>query len=482
MKGLLIWLACVLTLLYLGVVYQILVSNKNWGSKLFWLLFLLVPVAGPAVYLLAGIDYRRDTVRQTLHGVTVRLLRQHADDLRILSPENCESDVKEAFRPLVRLLERALDTNRLYARNAIEIITSGSRKRELLLDDLRKAKKFIHIEYYKFGYDKAGREVRALLMQKAAEGVEVRFLRNNMANFFSIPTAYFTEMQDKGIEVQRYTHISYGLRTWIMRVNHQNHRKIVVIDGEVAYTGGMNLNDNYFYKWRDTHLRITGPAVARLQLAFVDAWLSCKGKLKHPLPWYFPAATQEENAPMKDKLLQIITDAPENRWLSMQLSFDWILHNAKDYVFIQTPYFMPPDAVLEALKSAALRGVDVRVMVPKNVDTRFIGSANQAFYEECLEAGVRIFEREGVFIHAKTLVADDYLSVIGSSNLDIRSFALNNEVNTLIYDSETALSNKAIFLADAAIAKEHSYREWKTGRGFWNDLGSRAMRLLYKNL
>ena len=476
----LISLLLVLVLLYLGVAYQLLLSNKNWESKLFWLLFILVPVAGPLIYLLAGIDYRRDAVRKALHGTMLALFEKEATP-GMKAPEQPVEEVREEFRPLVRLLEKTLGANRLYGHNSLEIINSGLRKRELLLEDIRKAKKFIHIEYFKFGYDKAGREVRELLMQKAAEGVEVRFLRNNMANFFSIPVHYFTEMQEKGIEVQRYTHISYGLRTLIMRVNHQNHRKIVVIDGEVAYTGGMNLNDNYFYKWRDTHLRITGPAVARLQVTFIDAWLSCKGKLSRPLPWYFPQSIPESDAPLKDKLVQVITDAPENRWPSTLLAYSWILQNARDYVYIQTPYFMPPEEVLEALKSAALRGVDVRVMLPMNVDTPLIGPANRAFYEECLEAGVRICERDGVFVHSKTLVADDYLSVIGSSNLDVRSFSLNNEVNTLIYDRETALSNKAGFLADAASAREYSYPEWKA-RSRWKDLGSRAMRLLYKNL
>ena len=475
----------VLAVLYLGIVYQILVSNKNWESKVFWILFVAVfPVLGAIVYSFGGIDYRRDHVRKRLHAKTMELF------LRDTTPQMKEaffqdgnlSGVKEFFRPLARLLLSAGEGNKVYGNNSYEIITAGQRKRELLEEDLRRARKFIHIEYYRFGADEAGREVRDILFQKAAEGVEVRFIRNNMTNYFSIPDKYFREMEAHGIEVKRFTHIKHGLRNWVMRINHQNHRKIVVIDGKVAYTGGMNLNNNYFYKWRDTHMRITGPVVARLQASYIDTWLACGGRLSHPLPYYFPLETPQEEAPFKDKLLQIVTDAPEFRWPTMQLAYEWILQNAQDYVYIQTPYFMPPDGILEALKSAALRGVDVRLMVPKRVDTLFIGPANQAFYAECMEAGVRLMERDGEFLHAKTLVADDYLTIIGASNLDVRSFTLNNEVNTVVYDTETALFCKDIFLRDTAETKELHLQEWLASRSFWRDLGSRAMRLLYKNL
>ena len=463
-------------LVYLALALHIVRDDIDPDTRLVWLLLILcLPVVGLVIYLLAGLGYRSPAVRERIHGAAERRFREELDPA--LFPDDPLSQVEDPFRDLARLVVACGQGNKVFAGNRFEIITSGLRKRELILEDIRSAQKYIHMEYFRFGNDKAGREVRELLLQKAAEGVEVRFLHNNMIGR-NIPRRYFREMRKGGMEVLPYTHIRQGFRQWLMRINCQQHRKIVVIDGRVAYTGGMNLNDNYFYKWRDTHLRLEGPAIARLQVSFLDTWFSCGGSVRHPLPYYF-----EPVAPAPDgKLLQVVTDAAENPWPTTRLAYEWILQNAQRYVYIQTPYFIPPESFLDAIKSAALRGVDVRVMLPKNVDTPLIGPANRSVYAECLEAGVRLYERDGEFIHSKTLVADDYLSLIGASNLDVRSFSINSEVNTLIYDRETALQCRDIFLADLPRVQEWTLESWKASRGFWADLGSRIMRVVYKQL
>ena len=477
-------IAILWVLLCIGFAYQILRSQKDPDLLLFWLLFFaLVPPVAAIVYCLAGINYRRPCVRERLHSRSKSLFS------RQISPElakRCFSDepldcVEESYRPLAKLLRSCGEGNKVYRDNSFEIITTGLRKRELLLEDIRNARKYIHIEYFRFGNDKAGREVRDLLYRKAAEGVEVRFVNNNMIGR-NIPRSYFRAMGKNGIEVRPYTHIRYGWRTWLMRINCQNHRKIVVIDGKVAYTGGMNLNDNYFYKWRDTHLRIEGPVIARLQASFIDTWMSCGGVLNHPLPYYFDIPEATSQNPFCGKLLQVVTDAAENPWPATQLAFEWILQNAREYVYIQTPYFVPPISFLNALKGAALRGVDVRVMLPKKVDTPLVGPANRAVYEECLEAGVRIYERDGAFTHSKTLVADDTICVIGASNLDMRSFLLNNEVNTFVYDRETAVSCKRIFQDDIGQVQELHLLEWKENYPWYQALASSFMRMFYRLL
>ena len=461
----------------LGTAVQLLLSSKDADTRVFWLLWvLLVPVVGVLCYCVFGINYRTEKTRQRLHAVTLERFGREMDahQAEVLFSDKALEEVPETFRPLARLLRAAGEGNRVSGGNSFEIITSGLRKRELLLEDIRRARRFIHIEYYRFGNDKAGREVRDLLLQKVAEGVEVRLLDNNLSSWGSIPGSYFRQMQKQGMEVIPYTHIRHGLRTWLMRINFQNHRKVVVIDGEVAFTGGMNLNDNYFYRWRDTHLRLEGPAVARLQASFIDSWFSSGGQLRHPLPYYFSTEFPAVAMPFRDKLLQVVTDAPEYVQPATQLGYEWILQNARRYVYIQTPYFLPPDSFLQALKSAALRGVDVRVMLPQNVDTPAIGPANRSYYAECLAAGVRLFERSGEFIHSKTLVADDGVCIIGASNLDMRSFHINNEVNTFVYDRETAGVCREIFLADQERTRE--VKSVQTG------LGSRFMRLLYREL
>ena len=451
------------SVLYLSIAVQITMSRKDSDAKLFWLVFaaLFLPLALP-LYLLTGIHYRRPDARERLHSRSLDFFqRQMTKDLkeRYFTNANLEQ-VNELWRPLAHLLLACGEGNKVYAHNSFEIITSGARKRELLLEDIRKAQKYIHLEYFRFGNDASGREVRDALLKKASEGVEVRFINNNMSAW-RIPTSYFNDMRKGGMEVKNFTSIRYGWHIWLMRLNHQDHRKMVIIDGKVAYTGGMNINDNYFCRWRDTHLRLEGPAIARLQASFIDTWLSCGGKLNRPLPYYFDIPMKGGEAPLKDKLLQVVTDAPEFSLPSSQLAYEWILQNAREYVYIQTPYFIPPTSFLHALKGAALRGVDVRLMLPKEVDTPLIGWANRSYYEECLEAGVRIFERCGAFIHCKTLVADDAVSIVGATNLDARSFGINNEVNTFAYDRETALACKEIFLDDPAALEEILLPSWK---------------------
>jgi len=449
--------------------------------RLIWmLLVLLLPVVGWALYLLAGQGYRNRREFDRLHAATRERFQREVDPA--LFPSNGEEWLEPRFRPLARLLQACGEGNRVYRGNSFEIITSGLRKRELLLEDIRNARQFIHMEYFRFGNDKAGREVRDLLLQKVEEGVQVRFLNNNMIGR-DIPRSYFAQMQQAGMEVLPYTHIRNGFHQWLMRFNAQNHRKVVIIDGKVAYTGGMNLNDNYFYKWRDTHLRICGPVISRMEASFLDSWFSTGGTVTNPLPWYFPADTPQEDGPYKDKILQVVTDAIEHPWPAMQLGYEWILNNAQEYVYIQTPYFVPPVPVMNALKAAALRGVDVRLMLPVEVDTPFLGPANRSCYEECLQAGVRIFLRGGAFIHSKTLVADDYLTIVGASNLDQRSFHTNCEINTLVYDKETALASKDIFLQDKEHVQELTLEAWQGRKTTWyGQLAEGFLRMCYRML
>lgn len=384
----------------------------------------------------------------------------------------------ERFLPLARMLGEAGAENRVYDGNSFEIITSGLRKRELLLEDIRRATRYIHLEYYRFGNDRAGREVRDLLMQKAAEGVEVRFLNNNMSAWLSIPSTYFNKMTESGVEVIPFTHIRHGLGQWLFRINHQQHRKVVVIDGQVAYTGGMNLNDNYFYKWRDTHLRITGPVVEGLNASFMESWRACGGRFSYP-PEHYAVTPVPQPAPFQDKLMQIVSDSPETPQSAMLAGYEWILDNARDYVYIQTPYFVPPPSLVAAFRRAVQRGVDVSLMLPKNIDTPLMGPTNRAYYADCLEAGVRILEREGEFIHCKTLVADDEISLVGASNLDWRSFFVNYEINVLIYDRETALYGKQVFEADRQLSQTVRLQEWLRSRRWYQAAFSRFMRLFY---
>ena len=534
-------------LLILSVFTVILVDKGDSGRKFAWLLIIAVlPVVGLALYLMFGINYRHHWIFNRRHqryrdifeaGTTPELDR-------ILFGHDNEEKIREEFRPLARLLG-AEHYPSVTSGNDIEVITSGQRKFDLLREDILAAKESIHIEYFHFGNDKGSKAIKRLLMQKAREGVKVRFLYENIANF-PIAAAYYNDMRKAGVEVVKFTNPRMHVLDLATKLNYRNHRKIVVIDGKIGYTGGMNINDHYFRLWRDTHMRITGDAVAVLQYTFLDSWLTGGGTIDKAMTEFYPMAkkvapatepaevtsqgslilnnvastspetgkgspatgkissatgkgspatgkissatrendltTEQEidfhatHPTLKNKLIQIVPDEPDLPLPILQLSYEWALQHAKKYIYLQTPYFVPTEPVMDALKTAALCGVDVRLMLPEVADNILMRPANRAYYEEALQAGVRIFLRKGEFIHAKTFVSDDYLSSIGSANLDFRSFAINYEVNSYIYDEQTALMNKGIFMYDLRQCHELTIEEW-SARPWYSHIIESIMRL-----
>ena len=474
----------ILGLFVLGIFIVVIFDNGDSGHKIAWLLLVsLLPFLGIGLYLLFGLPHRYYWLFKRRHAASVEIFDREGDGKmeRLLAGTEGEDGIDGKFRPLSDFFTKGVKSFPCTGNNDFEIITDGRRKLDLLLEDIRNARHSIHIEYYHFGKDKGSNYIRDLLKEKAAEGVEVRFLNENVANL-PIPASYYEKMRKSGIEVENFTNPDKGLVSFTTRLNYRNHRKIVVIDGRIAYTGGMNINNHYFFQWRDTHLRIVGNAVASLQASFIDSWITAGGHLKRPLPDYFhefsPSGGEDDPARnlFRGKTMQVIADEPSLPWPAIQMGYEWVLQNARNYIYLQSPYFVPPTSFLSAIKTTALRGVDVRIMLPRHVDTIFMGPANRSYYEECLEAGVRIYERDGEFIHAKTFVCDDYLSQIGTANIDIRSFDINYEVNTYIYDKAAAVRMKEIFLSDMPRCREITLEEWAS-RKWYQNLFQRIVRL-----
>ena len=470
---------------------RILSDDGKTGRKIAWLFAIVfIPVIGLLVYVFLGINYRHKRHFDRLHRKFRKLFDEGStpEIKNILFSKNGSEAIEEQFRPLATLLSEPLYPTPCGG-NDIEVITFGKRKFDLLIEDIRKAEEYIHFQYYLFGGDKWSDIVKDELIKKAREGVKVRFFRENVSNM-RVKEEYYDKMRKAGIEVVKFSDPKRHPVGFLTKISYRNHRKIVVIDGKVGYTGGMNIKDRYFEKWRDTHLRIEGPAINSLQYVFLDSWISAGGKIDRPLKEYFPLSfgstgTWEKDLSsmsglypehrmsgdpiildkalpvLKDKILQVTPDEPDAPRAIIRMSFEWIFHNARKYVYIQMPYFMPPESTFEAMKSAALSGVDVRVMIPDIAENWFIGPTNDSFIEGCLDAGIRVFRKKGQFIHSKTLVCDDYLSVIGSSNIDERSFDINCEVNTYIYDRETALLSKDIFMQETEISDEVDPESWK---------------------
>ena len=381
-------------------------------------------------------------------------------------------EVPEQYRGIADIAAGASGTG-VTPGNRVEVITDGARKYNLLMHDLAAARETIHMEYFLFGFDKGSRDVVNMLVKKAAEGVKVRFISDNLMNF---PTYYRYRhvLKKGGVDVLRFT------KPWelLHRFNFRNHRKIVVIDGRVAYTGGMNISDCYFLRWRDTHLRIEGGAVAQLQYLFLNSWHTSGGRLPKDWNTFFPLPDEGLMAAPDSCRVQIVADEPGLSPHPIEECYMKTLELSKEYFFLQSPYFVPTKRLLERIKEAARSGLDVRVMVPAKPEkiTAFMKPLHKSYYRECLLAGIRLFEKRGEFMHSKTFVADDTISCIGSANFDCRSLLMAYEANALMYDRQTALLNRQIFLVDQQDCTEVTLGQLESVP-WWDRLWQRVLRL-----
>jgi len=467
-----------LIILICGTVLVILGSNSDSGRKVSWILVIaLLPVVGLVLYVIFGLDMRKPGYFQEKHKAFLDQFNTHTDDKtkHLLLGSHTEYKIKPEYQELSRLLSKGTGTS-VCEDNTVEIITTGKRKFDALVEDIKNARHHIHLEYFYFRQDEGSKRIKELLMQKAREGVKVRFIHENIANI-DISPYYFNEMKKAGVEVVKFTDPKFNIFRLSAQLNYRDHRKIAVIDGKIGYTGGMNISDDYFRKWRDTHIRITGNAVSGLQYSFINSFVTSGGIIDEDWSPYFPDHEAfEEN----DRLVQIVPDEPDSQWPVLHMGAVWAVQHTKEYIYIQTPYFVPPEPLLQALQAAALKGADVRIMMPEKADLFYMGPANRAYYKECLESGIKIYEKTGNFIHAKTLVSDNYLSILGSANMDYRSLELNYEVNAYIYDENMAIQNREIFLKDLEECREIRLGEWE--RRPWYQKAVQAVMKLFSPL
>ncbi len=448
-----------------GSILVVISENRSPIRSLAWVLVLVfIPALGIVLFYFFGQNNRK------IRRLSSRYKDWEEMDLSRQLIEEHHSNTPEKFVLLSRLLSQVGGAILLRG-SKVEVFTEGEEKFSTLLEDIRQAKKHIHMEYFIFCNDSTGQKIKEALMKKAAEGVKVRFLYDDVGNI-AVSRKFYNEMKDTGVEVRSFMKVRFP--SFKSRINYRNHRKLVVIDGAIGYIGGMNVGDSYSMDphWRDSHLRMQGRGVYALQFHFFRDWFSVdSSEIKITDDGYFPACDVES-----DNLLQIASGGPNTEWPNLlQATLSAIL-SSKRYLYIQTPYFLPTESILEALQTAALSGVDVRLMVSRKSDSPYIDPAARSYYGDLLRAGLRIYEHQTAFIHAKTMVADDYLSVIGSANMDFRSFELNFEINCYLYDSELAIQNKNIFLKDLKACKEIELDTWEK-RPWWKKVIESFMRL-----
>ena len=344
----------------------------------------------------------------------------------------------------------------------LEVFSSGERKWELLLADMDHARTSICMDYFRFDDDSSGRKVFDVMVRKAREGVAVRLILEDVSHG-TLKKRFYQEMAAAGVEVRYFT----DMDRWdaLSKVGHRDHRKIVVIDGRIGYLGGMNLADNYYNVWRDTHLRFEGPAVAELERIFFQNWHALGG-----------SGEPVSSCTASDPRIEIVPGGPH--YPVFLKRYVQLLDEARDYIWFQTPYFCPPDTLIAAMKAAVDRGVDVRLMVPNETDFRILTTTNQSFYAKMLEAGVRVYVYLPRFDHSKTVVCDDATYWVGSVNLDNLSLCVNYEIAACIHDEAVARRQKDVFLSLLDDAKEMTREEVESWSG-WHRF-TRRLPLLIK--
>lgn len=441
----------------LSALSLIFIERKEPTTTWAWLLILIaLPGIGFILYLLLGQNLSRQKIfreKKLADKIKRYKLRSNSE------LPNFDSEINENYEDLI--LMNYNHSGAIYTiGNEVKTYINGEDKFRDLFNDIRAAKSFIHIEYYIFRYDDLGKALIKELHEKTKDGIEVRLVIDGMGSK-RITKKIIKEIESYGIKMAVFfpgvlPHIN-------TRINYRNHRKIVVIDGKIGYVGGFNVGNEYVNKgkqfkfWRDTHIRVKGEAVNELNKRFILDWDYASDENMGNMSMYFPVPEVVGNVGM-----QIVSSGPDHMEEYIKNSYMKIINNAKNYVYIQTPYLVPDSPMMEALKISALSGVDVRIIVPGSPDHFFMEWMLSANIGLLIEYGIKIYRYGNGFIHSKTIVADGEVCSIGTANLDIRSFKLNFEVNAFIYNEKVAKEQEKIFLDDQLksklVIKEEYYK------------------------
>ena len=432
-------------LLYIIVVaasvVAVLMDNRQPSKTVAWVLVLtFLPVAGIVLYFFFGQNTRRNRL------ISQRSVNQIAKRSMLEFVEQKDLHIPDSYRTLMQLFTNQ-NLSLPFKDNEVAIYTSGYNFFPALLAAIGAARHHIHLDTYIFEDDPLGRLVADALMDKAREGVEVRVIYDDVG-CWQVSSRFFERMREAGVDVHAFMPVKFPAFT--SKVNYRNHRKLCVIDGATAFIGGMNIARRYVSgrrgrPWRDTHLRLRGGAVYAVQRAFLEDWYFVDRTLITSRAYYPPLSA---TAPRNDCLAQVVTSSPVALWPDIMQGYVRILLEARRYVYIETPYFLPTEPVLFAMRTAAIAGVDIRLMVPRHADARLVELAGMSYVRKVLEAGVVVCFYEDGFNHSKLLVCDDELCTCGSSNVDFRSFENNFEANIFFYDHNMAMRMKQVFVDD----------------------------------
>lgn len=430
-------------------------EKRDIAATWAWLLvLLLLPIVGFIFYAFLGRKLPQRRLERIKSQTQLKL--KEAVDRQKLQFKNMPTpkhSTVQMYRRTIMLFQ-SLDNAFLTRHNNVKVYTEGDKLFRQMFDDMEAAKKSINIEFYTIYNDQIGNQLRTLLEQKAAEGVEVRVLYDSWGSM-GVRSDFYNGLRQRGGYATPFlmTHSNFI----DFRLNYRDHRKIVVVDGEIGYVGGFNVGDQYlgrvkkFGPWRDTHLRIIGGGVYSLQQRFIRDW---NASVKHKasridhFSRFFPEIKLDKTQLDNETSLQIVSSGPESLQENIKLGYLRLINAATDHIWIQTPYLIPDDSVIDALEVAAHSGVDVRIMLPCKPDHPFVYRATQYYARVLANHGVTIYFYEKGFLHSKTIMVDGRMASVGSANLDFRSFKLNFEINSFIYDRKMTDKLEQIFVND----------------------------------
>lgn len=443
----------ILTILnYLFAVFVVFYERKNPAVTWAWLMVLmLIPWLGFIIYLIFGFEGRKykkfmekaKDDEKLYNDFIIENIPAFKKQLHFISKKNILDQPDTSYLNDIVLLNLVSSTSPITKNNSVKVFHEGNSKFKSLLEDIKNAKSYIHMEYYIVRNDELGNRIMYALAEKASEGVEVKFLYDGIGNIKN-GRSFNKPLIKAGGEVGIF------LPPYFIRINYRNHRKVCIIDGKIGYIGGLNIGDEYlgnvkrFGYWRDCHIKIEGEAVKDLQLRFIADWNFVSENKLAALPKYFPKQSYAKG----NVNMQIISSGPDCKWNSIQYGYFKMITEADKSIYIATPYFVPDDSILEALKTSALSGIDVRVMFPAHPDHPFVYWASLSYIGDLLETGVKCYKYEKGFIHSKLITMDGIITSIGTANMDVRSFKLNFESNAFIYDKEITEEINKQFIND----------------------------------
>ena len=443
------WVLLIIVNLLFAITITFL-ERRNVSASWAWLMVLsFIPIGGFILYIILGQNLSKRRIftwDKKGYESLERGIKQQQHHLRDgVAPFN--TYLTQKYKDLL-MMNMTTDHSLYTQNNDLEIFTDGRDKFDSLFKDIAAAKKNIHVLYYIIQNDVYGNRLLEALTEKAKEGVEVRLLYDD-AGSRRISKKRVKKLIEAGGSA--YAFFPGKLPILNLRINFRNHRKIVVIDKKIGYMGGFNVGEEYlglnprFGYWRDTHLRIKGNAVDDLQVRFLLDWAQASGEKVEWNDEYFLYTQDRDDMGVG---LQIVTSGPDSTWEQIKNSYIRMILDAKEYVYIQTPYFIPDDSVLDAIRIASVSGVDVRVMIPNKPDHLFVYWATYTYVGEVLKAGAKVYLYGNGFLHAKTMVIDDSIATVGTANIDVRSFRLNFEVNAIIYHENSSVNLRNTFEKD----------------------------------